>query len=127
MAGCDTFSWAASSVSLHGPSRDNLARVNAAVELSSPGTASRRHMDTSCSSAPASSSHSAPVAALAPVPVTGVVITQNYIMHLYMRPMLLHVDPVHGLGLEKSTEEMITSGLSSGAALESGARLIRGG
>ncbi len=37
MAGCDTFSWAASSVSLHGPSRDNRARVKAAVELSSPG------------------------------------------------------------------------------------------
>src|ERR1019366_2695870 len=89
MAGCDTFSWAASSVSLHGPSRDNLARVNAAVELSSPGTASRRHMDTSCSSAPASSSHSAPAAAPGPVPVpvpvpvavavpvTGVVIIQK--------------------------------------------------
>src|ERR1017187_3575279 len=66
MAGCDTFSWAASSVSRHGPSRDNLARVNAAVELSSPGTASRRHMETSRSSAAASSSHSKP--ALAPEP-----------------------------------------------------------
>src|ERR1017187_4762789 len=60
MAGCDTFSWAASSVSRHGPSRDNRAKVNAAVELSSPGTASRRHMDTSRSRALASSTHSKP-------------------------------------------------------------------